>query len=284
VNLFNRYHPAGGVAGSLLSSAMADPAVRRKGAMKRAAVAILVLLVCTAAPASADLGMTMTMSMNAGGMAVNATMETRVKALKMRSDIKVMQQDMSIFFDAAAKEVWMVNHATKEISSADPATVMGHLPIAFGEAVVSMKPTGQTKESLGRTCQGYAIEMAVPMTLGQETVSMKMTGTLWMADKGPGVDEYKAVSKAAAESGFSTSFMAQGPAMNMKGMVEMQKAMADAGIPLAQEFQMTIEGTGQAAAAMAQFGNMTMITTVTALSTDPIPDDVLALPAGYTKK
>jgi len=250
--------------------------------MKRAAVAILVLLVCTASPASADFGMTMMMSMNAGGMAVNATMETRVKALKMRSDIKVMQQDMSIFFDAAAKEVWMVNHATKEITSVDPATMAGHLPVAFGEAVVGLKPTGQTKEILGRTCQGYAIEMTVPMTLGQETVSMKMTGTLWMADKGPGVDEYKAVSKAAAESGVSTSFLAQGP--TMKGMVEMQKAMADAGIPLAQEYQMTLEGTGQAAAAMAQFGNMTMTTTVTALSTDPIPDDVLALPAGYTKK
>ena len=250
--------------------------------MKRAAVACFVLLVCTAAPAHADLGMTMTMSMNAGGMAVNATMETRVKALKLRSDIKLMQQDMSIFFDAAAKEVWMVNHATREITSADPATVAGNLPVAFGEAVVSMKPTGQTREYLGRTCQGYALEMTVPMTLGQETVSMKMTGTLWIADKGPGVDEYKAVSKAAAEFGVSTSFMAQGP--TMKGMVEMQKAMADAGIPLAQEFQMTLEGTGQAAAAMAQFGNMTMSMTVTALSTDPIPDDVLALPAGYTKK
>ena len=111
---------------------------------------------------------------------------------------------------------------------------------------------------------------------------MKMSGTLWIAEKGPGVEEYKAVSKAAAESGFSTSFMAQGP--QAKGMIEMQKVIAGAGIPLAQEFQMTLEGTGQAAAAMAQFGNMTMATTVTALSTDPIPDEALALPAGYTKK
>ena len=250
--------------------------------MRKTAVAFLVLLVCAASPASADLGMTMTMSMNAGGMAINATMETRVKALKMRADVKLMQQDMSVFFDAAAKEVWMVDHATREITSADPATAMGKLPVAFGEAAVSMKPTGQTKEILGRTCRGYAIEMTVPMTLGQETVSMRMTGILWIADSGPGVDEYRAVSKAAAESGISTAFMAQGP--TMKGMVEMQKAMADAGIPLAQEYQMTLEGTGQAAAAMAQFGNMTMSMVVTALSTDPIPDDVLALPAGYTKK
>ena len=33
-----------------------------------------------------------------------------------------------------------------------------------------------------------------------------------------------------------------------------------------------------------QMGNMTMVTTVTALTTDPIADEVFAPPAGYTKK
>ena len=250
--------------------------------MRHPVTALALLIVCAVSPASADLGMTMTMSMNAGGMAVNATMETRLRASKMRSDIKMMQQDMSVFFDAAAKQVVMVNHATREITSPDPAAIAGNFPVSFGEAAVSMKATGQTKELLGRTCQGYALEMTVPMSFGQEAITMRMSGTIWIADKGPGVEEYKALTKAASESGFSTSFMAQGP--TMKGMIEMQKAMAEAGIPLAQEFQMTLEGTGQAAAAMAQFGNMTMSTTVTALTTDPIADEVFVLPAGYTKK
>jgi hypothetical protein len=250
--------------------------------MRHTTIAILVLLACTVSPASADLGMTMSMSMNAGGMAVNATMETRIKAQKMRSDIKLMQQDMSAFFDAAGKEVLTANHATKEITVIDPAALAGTFPVSFGEASVGMKPTGQTKELLGRTCQGYAIDMTVPMTVGTETLVMKMSGTVWIADKGPGVEEYKALTKAASESGFSTSFMAQGP--TTKGMVEMQKAMAEAGIPLSQEFQMTMEGTGQAAAALSQMGNMTMVTTVTALTTDPIADEVFALPAGYTRK
>lgn len=250
--------------------------------MKHATVVLLVLLVCAVPPASADLGMTMTMSMNAGGMAITATVETRLRASKMRSDIKMTQQDMSIFFDSAAKQVLMVNHVTKEITSLDPAAVAGNFPVAFGEAAVSMKPTGLAREILGRTCQGFTVEMTVPMTVGTETLTMRMSGTIWVADKGPGVEEYRALSKAAAESGFSTSFMAQGPAM--KGMVEMQRTMAEAGIPLAQDYQMTMEGTGQAAAAMAQFGNMTMTTMVTSLSTSPIADEVFALPAGYTKK
>lgn len=253
--------------------------------MKRAATLLLVLLallVCAVPRASADLGMTMTMTMNAGGMAMSSEMQTRIKASKMRADVKMMQQDMSILFDAGSKQVLMINHAAKEISSPDPAAIAGNLPIAFGDAAVSMKATGETKELLGRTCQGYAIEMTVPMTVNAETITMRMTGTMWISDKGPGVEEYKALSRAAAESGFSTSFMAQGP--TMKGMVEMQKTMAEAGIPMSQEFQMSLEGTGQAAAMMAQMGNMVMTTKVTSLSTDPIADGVFALPDGYTKK
>jgi len=253
--------------------------------MKSVAAAVLVpllLVACPAPSASADLAMTMTMAMNAGGMAINATMETRVKALKMRSDIKGMQQDVSVFFDAAAKQAWMVNHATKEITNADPSAMAGNLPIAFGEAAVSVTPNGQTKEVLGRVCKGYAVEMTVPMNLGQDSVSMRMTGTVWADPKGPGAEEYRAVSKAAADAGMSTSFIAQGP--QAKGMIEMQKALLDAGLPLAQEFHMTFEGTGQAAAMMSQMGGMTMTFTVTAVSSGPIADEVFALPAGYTKK
>jgi hypothetical protein len=253
--------------------------------MKRAAtlpLVLLALLVVAVPRASADLGMTMTMTMNAGGTAVNSEMRTRIKASKMRADVKMMQQDMTVLFDSSAKQLLMINHATKEISSLDPGAIAGNLPVAFGEAAASMKPTGETKELLGRTCQGYAIEMTVPMTVNADTITMRMSGTIWIADKGPGVEEYKALSRAAAESGFSTSFMAQGP--TMKGMVDVQKMMAEAGIPMSQEFRMSLEGTGQAAAMLSQMGNMVMTTTVTSLSTDPIADEVFAEPAGYTKK
>jgi hypothetical protein len=189
---------------------------------------------------------------------------------------------MSVLFDAAGKEILTVNHVTKEITATDPAALAGNLPVSFGEASVGMKPSGQTKTLLGRTCHGYAVEMTVPMTVGTETILMRMSGTVWIADKGPGVEEYRALTRAASDSGFSTSFMAQGT--TTKGMLELQRAMAEAGMPLAQDFQMTMEGTGQAAAALAQMGNMTLVTTVTTLSTDAIPDEIFSLPAGYTKK
>jgi len=255
--------------------------------MKKAPAHLLVLavsLVCAVPRASADVGVTMTMTMNAGGTAINSEMHTRIRATKMRTDMRLMQQDASVLFDADTKQVLVINHATKEISSPDPGAMAGQLPIpmTFGDAVVSMKPTGETKELLGRLCQGYAVQMTIPMTVNADTITMRMAGTLWVLDKGPGVEEFKALSRAAAESGFSTSFMAQGP--TIKGMVEVQKTMAEAGIPMSQEFSMSLEGTGPAAAMLAQMGNMVMTMAVTSFSTDPIADDAFTEPAGYTRK
>ena len=67
-------------------------------------------------------------------------------------------------------------------------------------------------------------------------------------------------------------------------MAEVAKALADAGIAMEQEINVTMEGTGQMAQMMGQMGNMTMKMTVTAISTDPIPDEKFVVPAGYTKK
>ncbi len=252
--------------------------------MKKTWLAVLALILLVAPSAAADIGVTMTMSMNAGPMAVNGEMVTRTNGKNMRADTKVMQQELSIFYDGAAKQVWMVNHLTKEITAADPGKQAGNLPVTLGEVTVSVKPNGQTKTILGRACKGFAIDVSLPMTMNGETITVKMTGVSWVTDSGPGVEEYKAVNKAAAEAGFGGSMFGAQNGPQAKGLLEMQKVLTDAGLPMSQELTMAFEGTGQAAAAMSQMGAMTMSTTVTAISTDPIAADVFNLPAGYTKK
>jgi hypothetical protein len=87
----------------------------------------------------------MTMSMNAGGMVINGQLETRIRAMKMRSDVKIVQQHRSVFFVATGRELLMVNRTTREITNTAPAALAGKFPVSFGEVSVGMKPTGQTK-------------------------------------------------------------------------------------------------------------------------------------------
>ena len=247
----------------------------------RAAVVILCLALA-ASPAFADVTMKMTQSMSGGPMAVDMAVVAYISGLKMRSDVKVMDQDMSLFVDVAAKQQLLVNNTTKEVQ--DPAAAMANMPMGLGEVRVSIKPTGQTKQVLGQTCAGFAVEVAIPMTMGDETLTVSTTGTVWLAKDAPGAAEYQAFTKAATTAGLATTPFTQGP--QAKSMFELQAAISESGIPLEQDMQIGMTGTGKMAEMVAQsgMGAMRMKMTVTEISVNAIPAETLAVPAWAVKK
>lgn len=249
--------------------------------MKRFGLALVVLLFL-GLPAHADVTLTMSMTVSAGPTAMNGQLVASIKGARFRSDVKGMNQDASVLIDPATKQQVVLNHLTRQVQTVNPGQAMAGMPMTFGDAKVSVTPLGQTRQILGRTCHGFNVEIATPMTMGGETLTMRMTGPVWLAKDGPGIEEYKAAQKALADSGLSMSPLAQGP--QAKGMAEVAKALADAGMMMEQEVRMTVEGTGQLAQMMGQMGNATMLMKVTAISTDPIPDARFAIPEGYTRR
>jgi hypothetical protein len=243
---------------------------------------VLVALVLSAAAASADVTVTMTMSGAAGQMAVSGTITSWAKGTKLRVDTDMAGQNLTILSDLATKQQWKIDHAAKQIEPFDATTTMAALPVSFGEVKAVVTPNGQTKEILGRQCKGYTVEVTMPMTLGDETIVMKMSGPAWITKDGAGVAELMTAQKALSAQGLSTSPLAQGP--QAKGMAELTKVLGEAGVIMEQDNQMAIEGTGQMAQMMAQLGGMTFTTKVTAIAVDPIPDSKFALPEGYSKK
>jgi len=248
----------------------------------RVAIVLFVALALSGVPAFADVTIKMTMSTIGGPVAMEMTTTTYIKGQKARHDAKGMNQDVSMVVDVAAGEQLLIDHVARQAAPFNPQAAAAGMPMSFGDATMSLKPSGQTREILGRTCAGYLFQMSIPMTIANETVTMTMSGPVWIASQGAGVADFRAFYKAALASGlFVTSPLAQGP--QGKSMAEMQKAFAEQGIPLEQEIQMTIEGSGQMAQMMRQM-NMAMKTTATAISTDTIPDETFAVPAGYTRK
>jgi hypothetical protein len=248
----------------------------------RRSLLVLAALVLSAAAASADVTVTMSISIRAAQMSITGTTTSSAKGTKFRVDTEVSGQNLTILSDSATKQQWKIDHGTKQIEPFDSQKTMASLPVSFGEAKAVVKPSGQTREILGRQCQAYTVEVTVPMTMAGETIVMKMSGPAWVAKDGAGVAEFRAAQKAFSDLGMTTSVQSQGP--QAKGMAELTKALAEAGVVIEQETQMTMEGTGQMAQMVAQMGVMTMTTKVTAITTDPIPDSKFALPEGYTKK
>ncbi len=243
---------------------------------------VLAALVVSAAAASADVTVTMTISGAAAQAAISGTTTTWAKGTKMRVDTEVSGQSLTILSDSATKQQWKIDHNTKQIEPLDVNTAMAALPVSFGDVKAAVTPNGQTRVILGRQCQGYAVEVTMPMTLAGETIVMKMSGPAWIAKDGVGVAELLAAQKALSALGMSTSPLAQGP--QAKGLAEVNKLLGAAGVVMEQENQMKMEGTGQMAQIMSQMGSMTFTTRVTAITTDPIPDSKFALPEGYSKR
>jgi hypothetical protein len=247
---------------------------------------VLAVLVVAASPVFADITMTVSISSSTGPIVANGQSISFEKGTKLRIDNKIdaglVKLDQSYLLDLATKQVLVLDHGARQVTAFDPKQILANLPVTLGEALVSVKPLGQTKEIMGRACQGFTIEMTIPMTMNGETVTMKASGPVWMAKDDAVLAEYQAAQKALTDAGLSMSPLGQG--FQAKGMAEVSKALAGAGITMEQEIHMTTEGTGQIAQMMAQMGGMTMKTTVTAISTDPIPDEKFVIPAGYTKK
>ncbi len=243
---------------------------------------VLAVLVLSAAAASADVTVTMSISLNAAQMSIAGTTTSSAKGTKFRVDTEMSGQSVTILSDSATRQQWKIDHATRQIEPFDAQKTMATLPVSFGEAKALVTPSGQTKEILGVRCQGYTVEVTIPMTMAGETIVMRMSGPAWVAKDGAGVAEFRTAQKAFSDIGMSTSLLAQGP--QAKGMAELTKVLGAAGVVMEQENRMAMEGTGQMAQMVAQMGGMTMTTKVTAITTDPIPDSKFALPEGYLKK
>ena len=243
---------------------------------------LLACIVLVAVPAFADITITMTMTTTGGPVPMEMTTVSSIKGMKMRSDAKGMGQDMSLFVDVATKQQLMVNNVTKEVQ--DAGAMLANIPMSVGEVTMSVKPNGQTKEVLGRTCAGYTVDASMPMTMMDETLSMTMSGVVWSAKDAPGAGEYRAFAKASAAAGLLSGVLAQGP--QAKSIAQLQATLAENGIPLQQDMQITISGSGQVAQMMEQSGagNMKMTMAVTALSADPIPAETFTVPGSTPKK
>lgn len=256
--------------------------------MRRLMTGIL-LAVLAAAPASADLTLTSSTAGKGLGMRGDAEGVTYIKGHRMRSDVTLRGENLSTIIDLDEQKFYSVNHKKKEVEVWNMADFSAELSkITDADISVDMSPTGQTKELLGQTCDEYSMRVAVAFAPGGagDRVNVVMAGRVWVAKNSPGAADYQAFYRAAVERGlfFTDPRVAKAQPGQAKGMAELYRRMADAGVAYATDIQVKFEGSGMLGAMMSKMGGSSISTTVTKVSTDTLSDDVFAVPAGYKVK
>jgi hypothetical protein len=206
-----------------------------------------------------------------------------IKGTKARIVPSGIKKDNWILEDVDAKQVLLVKRDSKEVENYFPDGVRPDAPPQISDAKFRIKALGQTKPILGHTCAGYtySTRWVTKVPAKEITVTMTQTGVFWLAKDGPDVAEWRAFSKAAAAAGVSGP--GDLPGVEARALAELQKVYAEDGIPLELERHITVERY-QSRVQTAVQTSTSSIMTVTAISTDPVPDEMIVVPAGYTKK
>jgi hypothetical protein len=114
-----------------------------------------------------------------------------------------------------------------------------------------------------------------------KSIRISMNGSAWVAKSGPGVAEYAAFQSASASAAM-TALMGSVPGMKGSGIDRLMGAFSGVGgLPYLTELLMTIEGNDQIAEVMKSQGPIKLITKVTEVSTDPIPETLFKVPEDF---
>ena len=274
--------------------------------MRRGMLAVAVATLCVTG-VSADVTITTSTSIEGGmaaaaGGAATPKVITRIKGNKARTDIDLSGTSTTTIVDLATKQMILLRHDEKTAEVVVTGT--GVIPTPKGPMPMpkidtTVKPTGQKRDINGISCAEYAITMTMDMSsMGGrgdmppeasamfKGLTMKMSGSAWVAKDAPGASEYATYQAAASKLALGAMAGAPGGRGGMgampQGMEKLIAGFAEApGIPYLTELTMSMEGNAQIAAMMSQMGQMKIISRVTDLSTDAVADTVFVVPADY---
>jgi hypothetical protein len=121
------------------------------------------------------------------------------------------------------------------------------------------------------------------------TMTVNLTGPVWIVKNAPGAADYNNFYKAAVEKGwiFGDPRAAKGQPGQAKAMAEMYRQFAEiGGLAYESDIQIKMGASGGGAGGLmgglfAKMGNMSSQTLVEDVQTGTLTDDLFAPPAGY---
>lgn len=239
--------------------------------------------------AHADVTLKTTSTGKGFGISGSTTSTTYIKGLKMRADTTAGKKNLTTIFDVDAQKMYILDVEDKEAKVWDMAAFATQLSASVSPEGMqaSMTPNGQTKTVSGQNTEGYDINILVPTTVAGMEMTIRLTGTTWIAKGVPGSADYSGFYQGAAEKGwiFSDPRAAQGAPGQARAMAQMYTEFArTGGVPYETQMDIKPEGGGAMGGLMAKVGGMQTTTTTDSVDTAPLADDLFQVPADYKVK
>lgn len=262
--------------------------------MKNPTLFLAIALLTGATSAHADVTVTSTTTGKAAWFNVGGTGTHYIKGKRMRSDQDVGGRNVALVIDIDNMRFVDINDKKKTATITPLASIADELQKVGVQAINStLTKTAQTKQVAGHSCTVHDINVEMPFSPtgnpgdGMDA-TMVMSGTVCLSTSAPGLADYQAFYKAAADSGFifGNPAAAKSPtgAAQAKGYAELTRKMAAAGMALESHVTISAKGDNPMAGLMAKAAASDITTTVTTIETGNVAADKFDIPAGYKQK
>ncbi len=250
-------------------------------------------MLAAAGAAHADVTVNTT---TAGKMLINVSGDgvNLIKGKRMRTDSTVGGHSVSLIIDIDNARFVDIDDTKKTATVTPLASIADQLAkVGVGAMQATLTKTAQTKTIAGLPCTVHDIRVSMPFSpTGQSGQGMDMnmilSGTVCLSTNAPGLADYQAFYKAAADSGFifGNPAAAKSPtgAAQAKAYAALTKKMAEAGMALESHVIISAEGDSPLASMMAKVAAGDITTTVTKIEAGDVPADKFDIPAGYKVK
>jgi hypothetical protein len=247
-----------------------------------------------AAAAHADVTVTTLTSGKAAFMDVGGEGTTQIKGTRQRTDQMVGGRTQSLIIDIDGRRFVSLDAKKKSAVVTPLDAIADELQkVGIGVMDATLKKTSQTKQVAGYPCTVHDISLSLPFSPTGQTgqgmdLTMVMNGTVCLSTAAPGLADYQAFYKAAADSGFifGDPRAAKSPtgAAQAKAYAALTKKMAEAGMALESQVSITASGDNPMAVVFAKAAKSDINTSITKIETGTLPAESFDVPAGYKVK
>jgi len=217
-----------------------------------------------------------------------------IKGHRMRTDTVMGSRTVSLIVDIDNKQFVEIDDKKKTVTVTPLASIADSLAkVGTGTMEATLTKTSQTKQVAGLPCTVHDISVKIPFSPtghsgdGMDMV-MALSGTVCLSTAAPGLADYQAYYRAAADSGFifASPATTKSPAgaASAKAYAALTNKMASAGMALESQVHIGAEGSGPMAGIFSKLASGDITTTITKIQPGDVPADKFEIPAGYKVK
>jgi hypothetical protein len=257
------------------------------------------ILLCAAFAAAAcsayaDVTVTTQTSGKAAFIDLGGEGVSQFKGTSQRTDQTIKGKTQALIIDIDGRRFVSLDTKKKSATVTPLESIADELQkVGIGTMEATLSKTGQTKQIAGFPCTVHDINLSLPFSpTGQAgqgmDLIMVLSGTVCLSTVAPGLADYQAFYKAAADSGFifGDPRGAKSPtgAAQAKAYAALTRKMAEAGMALESRVNISASGDNPMAGLMAAAAKSDILTTVTRIETGSLPAESFEIPAGYKVK